>query len=306
MYKATLVSLICNLVLVSIKATALVMLRSLAIATDLGISFVGLAVSMILFYSVKLSNRPADIFHNYGYGKVENVLEALEGVVLIGIATAMSFQAVIHFMDPRHIDMPVIGVFTCVVNSAINFGGAYYIARMAQKSRSPAIQAEAVHYRLEGFISAFIGTAFVGVITLRGTTLEPLSAYLDPAAALFVSIMIIFPSFRLAKGSFFKLLDASVEETSQLEILKQLSRFSERYCEFKDLRTRSSGRHRFIEMKLIMPDELSLREGHESSQTLKKAMLESIPDSEISIIMEPCDKDCGYIRSGRICPYLKL
>ncbi len=90
MYRATRVSLSCNVVLVLIKTITLMMVNSLAIAVDLGISIVGLAVSGILYYSIKLANRPADLIHNYGYGKVEHVCEALEGVVLMGIALAMS------------------------------------------------------------------------------------------------------------------------------------------------------------------------------------------------------------------------
>ena len=55
MVRATMVSLVCNVFLVSIKTVALLLVNSLAIAVDLGISFVGLTVSVILYYSIKLS-----------------------------------------------------------------------------------------------------------------------------------------------------------------------------------------------------------------------------------------------------------
>ncbi|MBN1354487.1 MAG: cation transporter, partial [Candidatus Omnitrophica bacterium] len=154
MRKAAIASLSCNIVLFVIKSTALLLIHSLAIAVDLGITFVGLTVSVILYYSIKLANRPADLMHNYGYGKVEHVCEALEGLVLIGIALAMSCQAVLHLLHPRPVTMPWIGVVSGLINCLLNFGGAYYIFKMARKSSSPAIYAEGVHYRLEGFISA--------------------------------------------------------------------------------------------------------------------------------------------------------
>src|SRR3989338_668650 len=97
MFRAVQVSLFGNMILFVLKAAALICVNSLAIATDLGITIVGLAVSAILYYSVKLADRPADVLHNYGYGKIEHVCEALEGVVLIGIALPMTFQALTHF-----------------------------------------------------------------------------------------------------------------------------------------------------------------------------------------------------------------
>ncbi|MBD3427314.1 MAG: cation diffusion facilitator family transporter [Candidatus Omnitrophica bacterium] len=304
MLRATFVSLICNIILVLIKGTALAVVNSLAIAVDLGISFVGLTVSVILYYSIKLANRPADLVHNYGYGKVENVCEALEGIVLIGIALAMSSQAITHFVHPKHVNMPTVGLVSSFINATINFGGAYYIIKMARKSHSPAIQAEGLHYRLEGMISGIIALSFMISMLLQARGYEMIARYIDPIAALLVSVGIMIPSFKLARGSFFKLLDASVEEDSQLEILKQLSRHLDQFCEFKDLRTRTAGRNKFVEFKLVVPSNISFRRGHKVVRELENDIKNSIPNSEVLIRMEPCDMDCRYVVNNEKCPYL--
>ncbi|MFH1877947.1 MAG: cation diffusion facilitator family transporter [Candidatus Omnitrophota bacterium] len=303
MLRATLVSLFCNIILVLIKVASLLIVNSLAIAMDLGISFVGLAVSIILYYSIKLANRPADLIHNYGYGKVEHVCEAMEGVVLIGIALAMSLQALSHFLHPKPISMPWIGLFTSFINSAINFAGAYYIFKMAAKSASPAINAEGVHYRMEGLISGMIGISFVISIALVSRGRADIAVYIDPVAAVLVSGILIIPSFHLAKNSFFKLLDSSVEEDSQIEILKQLSRHSDKYCEFQDLKTRSSGRNKFIEFKLIVPEDISFKNGHHIVSGLEHDIRKSIQNCDVLIKMEPCKKDCEYSKKNSACPY---
>ena len=304
MLRATLVSLSCNVVLVVIKGAALALVNSLAIAVDLGISFVGLMVSVILYYSIKLANRPADLAHNYGYGKVENVCEALEGVVLIGIALAMSFQAITHFLHPKQVNMPLVGLISSLINVTLNFGGAYYILKMAQKSRSPAIQAEGVHYRLEGVISSMIAGSFVISIVLQSNGQEMLARYVDPAAALLASIGIMLPSVKLARNAFFKLLDASVEEDSQLEILKQLGKHLDRFCEFKELRTRTAGRNKFVEFKLVVPSDISFSKGHEAVSLLEKDIKDGIPNCEVLVRMEPCKGDCHHVSKGDSCPYL--
>lgn len=280
------------------------MVNSLAIATDLGISFVGLTVSVILYYSMKLADKPADLIHNYGYGKVENVCEAMEGVVLIGIAIAMSFQAITHLFHTKDINAPLIGFISSSINVTINFIGAHYIFRMARMSSSPAIRAEAVHYRLEGYISGTIAVAFIIGMLLDSRGKGQIAAYVDPIAAFLVSMMVIVPSFKLAKRSFFKLLDASVEEDSQMEILKQLSKHLDRFCEFKDIRTRAAGRKKFIEFKLVVPEDISFMEGHKTVRVLENDLRSAIKDCEVSIRMEPCEKDCTFIKNGERCPYL--
>ncbi|MGB3111698.1 MAG: cation diffusion facilitator family transporter [Candidatus Omnitrophota bacterium] len=304
MHRAALVSLFFNIVLVLIKSTALLLVKSLAIAVDLSISCVGLAVSVILYYSIKLASRPADLFHNYGYGKVEHVCEAMEGVVLMGIALAMSFQAVVHLIHPRHVMLPWIGLVSSAISCCINFGGAYYIFKMAKKSASPAIHAEGLHWRMEGFISSMIAGAFLVSVFLLAKGKAAAAIYVDPLAALLASVVVFIPSFKLAKASFFRLLDASVEEDSQMEILKQLSRHMGKFCEFQDLRTRMSGRKKFVEFKIVVPEEISFKRGYDVVSLLENDIRKEIPNSEVLIKMQPCKKDCVFGKNDSRCPYL--
>jgi len=305
MRRATLVSLFCNIVLVIMKSTALVVVNSLAIAVDLIISVIGLSVSIILFYSIKLATRPADLVHNYGYGKVENVCEAMEGIVLIGVALGMSFQAIANLLRPGHIHHPWVGLSVSAVASTINFVGAYYITKMGKKSSSPAIQAEGMHYRLEGYISSTIAVSFLVCMILRANSMDQAALYVDPLVALGISLFLIIPSFKLAHTAFFNLLDASMEETSQIEILKHLTQHIGLFCEFKDLKTRTSGRKKFVDFTLIIPEDISFRRSHEIGSLLEEELAASIPNCDVSINIEPCDKDCEYARRGEKCPYLK-
>src|SRR5512133_715730 len=116
MMVAVRVSLICNVILFVIKLITLLIVNSLAVAADLGISVVALGVSGILYYAIRMSSKPADLLHNYGYGKVENVTEAIEGVVLIGLALAMSVQAVLSLIRPgAGVHSPFVGLAASLI-----------------------------------------------------------------------------------------------------------------------------------------------------------------------------------------------
>jgi cation diffusion facilitator family transporter len=304
MMRAIKVSLFGNIILFLIKAVALILVNSLAIAVDLGISSVALVISIILYYSIKLANRPEDLFHNYGYSKMEHVCEAIEGIVMIGIALAMSFQAIMNIFYPKHINMPWVGFASSSLNFTINFIGAYYILRMAKKSSSPAIHAEGIHYKLEGFVSMTIAASFLVSIFLRLNKQTAMEPYVDPIATLLVSVMITFPSFNLTKNAFFKLLDSSIEEGGSIEVIKQLAQHSEKYCDFKNLKSRVAGRKKFIELELVMPEDILFKKGHDIVTLLEKDILANIPESIVTIKMTPCNKDCEFIKKNQNCPYL--
>lgn len=305
MIQAALISLWFNVALFVFKLAALIIVHSLAIVTDFAITVVGLTVSAILYSSLKLSIRPADLLHNYGYGKVEHVCEAMEGVVLLGIAAIMSFQALAAFFRPTHITFPWIGFASSTLSLTLNFVGAFFIFQLARKSSSPAVRAEGVHYTLEGFISTAIACAFIVNILLKRSAYSFIAPYIDPAVTILVSIVISAPSIKLTKQAFMNLLDISIEEPSKMETVVRLAHHAAHYCNFKDIKTRKAGHKKFIEMKIIMPKDMSFQQAYEIVSIIEKDIAAGVPDSEVTVTMVPCSKDCGLIQDDKPCPYLK-
>ncbi len=304
MLKAARISLAGNVILFVVKLTALLLVHSLAIATDLGITVAGLIVSVILYQSVKVSNRPADFVHNYGYGKIEHICEAIEGIVLIAIAMVMSVQAVIHLFHTSEVTMPWLGLGFSLISVAINFMGSAWILSLARVCRSPAVRAEGIHYRLEGFISLTIAGAFMLGILLASTSLRPWTIYLDPVATLIVSLWITVPSFQMARHAFLKLLDASVEEDSKMEVMKQLGQYLGQCCEFRDIKSRSSGRKKFVECGVILPRKMSFPDANGIANRIEKDLRDNIHGCEATVRIISCDESCAILASSKKCPYL--
>ncbi|HOW58596.1 MAG TPA: cation diffusion facilitator family transporter [Candidatus Omnitrophota bacterium] len=305
MLKAARISLAGNAFLFAVKLVALLLVHSLAIATDLGITVVGLIISVVLYQSVKVSNRPADLVHNYGYGKIEHICEAVEGIVLIGIALVMSVQAVIHIYHPSEIGVPWLGFGFSIVSVAVNFIGSAWILSLAAVCHSPAVRAEGIHYKLEGFISLTIAAAFLLLILLMPTPLRSWTVYLDPVATLIVGAWITIPSFQMTRHAFLKLLDASLEEDSKMEVMKQLGKYLGQCCEFRDIRSRSSGRKKFVECSVILPRQISFPEAYRISDRIEKDLRNNMPGCEATVRIVPCDESCVFRPLPDRCPYFR-
>jgi cation diffusion facilitator family transporter len=305
MMVAVRVSLTSNAVLFCIKLATLFVVNSLAVAADLGISIVSLGVSVLLYHAIKMSNKPADPLHNYGYGKIENVAEAIEGIVLIGLAVAMTVQAVLKLINPgEEIHSPVIGLVASLAGVAINFWGSIFILRLADKHASPALRAEGIHFRLEGIISTSIAMAFGIDIILHHYGIATLARYVDPAATLIVSAVIAVPSAHILREAFMKLLDASIAETSQMDVIRTLAVHYDRYCSFKNIRTRSAGRKQFVDMQIIIPEHISIKNAHKIASLIKDDIAAAVKESEVTVHIEPCLRDCAYIKNNQPCPYV--
>lgn len=303
MMLAVKVSLICNLVLFAIKGVTLFIVNSLAVAADLGISFVALAVSVLLYYAIRMSDKPADPFHNYGYGKIENVAEAIEGIILIGLALAMSFQAMLHLIRVNPVSSPIVGLAASAAGIAINFWGAAFILKLAAKHASPALRAEGIHFRLEGYISLAITLSFALVIVFGRFGLGAFAGYIDPLATLVVSAFIAIPSLALLKQAFVKLLDASIEESRQMDVIKVLAKHFHHYCNFNNIRTRTAGRKQFVDLHLVLPDHVSVKHAHGIASKLQHDIASTISESEVAVHVEPCKRNCAFVQKGEKCPY---
>jgi cation diffusion facilitator family transporter len=306
MMTAAKISLWFNVVLFVFKLAALIIVHSLAIATDFAITAVGLTVSIILYKSLKLSARPADLFHNYGYGKVEHVCEAMEGVVLMGIAIIMSFQAVSTLFHPRHVTFPWIGFASSALSLTLNFTGAVLIFALARRSSSPAVRAEGVHYTLEGVISTAIACAFMATIMIKHSPYARIEPYIDPVITILVGLFISLPSIKLTKQAFVNLLDASIEEPGKMEAVARLAQYADYYCNFRDLKTRTAGHKKFIEVKIVMPRDMAFSAAHEVAAKVESHIAGGVNDSEVTVVTVPCLKDCGLMQDGKSCPYLNI
>ena len=166
------------------------------------------------------------------------------------------------------------------------------------------MRAEGVHYQLEGFISITVAASFLLTVLLSLTPLKIWAAYLDPIATFFVSLLIVPSSFHLAKQAFVKLLDASLEEKGKMEVMKQLGKYLDRCCEFRGVRSRSSGRKNFVELKLVLPKDMPFPDAYNLAARVECDLLEKIPECEATVSIVPCDGDCAILSSANKCPYL--
>ena len=81
--RVALLSIISNLSLIIFKTIAGIISGSVSIISEAIHSSMDLLASIVAFFSVKASSKPADNDHPFGHGKIENISGIIEGVLIL-------------------------------------------------------------------------------------------------------------------------------------------------------------------------------------------------------------------------------
>src|ERR1700733_1311774 len=75
------------------KATVGILTGSLAILSEAGHSLLDLSATVLTYFAVRLSGKPADAEHQYGHGKVESVTALVETAFLFLLSAVVIWEA---------------------------------------------------------------------------------------------------------------------------------------------------------------------------------------------------------------------
>jgi cobalt-zinc-cadmium efflux system protein len=190
-------AVVLNLAYVIVEATSGFAIGSLALVADAAHNLTDVAGLLIAWGAAAASKKPPS--ERFTYGLVRStILAALANalVILAGVG-AVVWEAVHRFSEPVTIQAgPILAV--ALIGIAINAGTAL----LFRKERQHDLNAEGAffHMAADATVSAGVVIAAVGMLVTGW-------AWLDPAAAILVSLVIGWTSFGLLKTSFGLSLD---------------------------------------------------------------------------------------------------
>jgi divalent metal cation (Fe/Co/Zn/Cd) transporter len=110
---------------------------------------------------------------------------------------------------------------------------------------------------------------------------------LDPIVAALVGVNILVTGFRLVSQSITSLLDAAMPAEDLARVNAVLERMRTRETDFTDVRTRESGRHRFISLTVLVPPDWTVERGHTLADEVEVAIATELPYTEVQTHLEP-------------------
>ena len=146
--QAALGSIAASAGLTAAKAIVGLMTGSLAILSEAGHSLIDLSATVLTYFAVRISGKPADAEHQYGHGKMESVTALAETALLFLLTGVVIFEALQRFVGAQaHAVEATAAAFVVITTSiVVDFFRARTLKRVAKATLSEALEADALHF----------------------------------------------------------------------------------------------------------------------------------------------------------------
>ncbi len=285
-----LLSLAAAITTMALKGVAAAITGSVGLLSDALESGVNLAAAAIGLIAVRTAAKPPDREHQFGHGKAEYLSAGVEGGMIFTAAALIVWSAVSRLIEPQPIDQTGLGLALSAIAALINLAVGMALVKVGRDKRSLAVEADGRHLLTDVWTSVGV---LVGVGLMFVTDLE----ILDPLIALLVGVNVLIAGYRLLRRSVVGLLDAALPADDAGKVLAVLRAHCEAdRVEFGAIRTRESGRQRFIYLTMFVPGEWSVRQSHELADVIEAEIATELPGSMSFTHVEPLEDATG-IRS---------
>ena len=268
-----------------LKLAAGLMSGSLGVLSDAAHSGLDLVGATLTFFSVRVSDKPADEDHTYGHGKVEN-LSSFGEVMLMAVSSGWiiweAIQRMVHHsVELRHSVWPFLVVIASI---GVDFWRSRKLRDVAERTGSSALATDAFHFASDiwSSLAVLLGLGFswagerFGVAVLQ---------YADPLAAVVVSLLILRLTMRLGQETVGVLLDEIPVETRR-QIIGEVEQVPG-VLAVEQARVRRAGANYFADLTLALPRRYTFEHTGELVRAATEAVHRALPEADVMIHTVP-------------------
>ena len=273
-----------NLFLAVIKVAGGILGQSQALLADGAHSLSDLISDGMVLLAARHAAEDADEDHPYGHGRFETLATVALGILLIGAAVGIAYDAVTRLQSPETLAVPATFTLIIAAISILANEGLYHATRsVARRIRSPMLEANAWHHRSDAISSIVV---LIGV----GATLIGYPMF-DGIAAILVALMIAKIGYELGMQGVQELVDTALEPEMVDEIRETILNISDvRHLHM--LRSRRMGHNALIDVHIQVSPKLSVSEGHHISEAVEQAVIDNFDEvNDVTVHIDPEDDE---------------
>lgn len=276
-----------------LAATAMTLLKlaaglfsgSLGVLSDAAHSGLDLIGAALTFFSVQVSDKPADATHTYGHAKFESLSAFVEaGIMAISCAWIIweAFSRIFHQESTLHHSLwPVL---VLLLSIAVDWWRSRQLAAVAEEYNSAALKADAFHFASDIWSTlAVLGgllLSWVGELLHIGWL-----SYADPTAAILVSLLILRLTWKLTRETSDVLLDAMPYEVRHN--ISRAVRKVEGVLAVEQVRVRRAGSDTFADLTVALPRNYTFEHTNDLVRSVTNAVQEVVPGADVVVHTVP-------------------
>ncbi len=285
--RAALTSVVAAVFLTVLKLVAGLLTGSLGLLAEAAHSGLDLVAALVTLVAVRVSDRPPDVEHHYGHGKVENLAALFETFLLLVTCAWIVYEAIRRlFFAAVEVEATAWAFLVIVTSIVVDANRSRLLARTARKHRSQALEADALHFSTDIWSSAvvLVGLALVWIAERSGPGWAWLAGA-DAVAAVGVAGIVVWVSLRLGRRAVAALLDAA--PAGLTDRLRAAIAEVPGVQAAGSVRVRQSGPSLFVDVTVDVDRNASLEEAHRIATEVQERVGRAAPDSDVVVHIDP-------------------
>ena len=283
LFKITLWGICIRLMIVAIELSGFAFSGSSVLLIDALSTLTDVTSSILLLVSIKLAMRPPDKEHPFGHGRYEPIIGLQLGLFLLIAGIAMLCYEVRALFEPMSIKpvdarMWMVPLVCCGLLEV-----AYLKMRaIAKREHSPALYAEAVHFRVDSLNSV------MALIALTLAALIPdWSWAIDRIGACGIALFMVGVGALAAKSNLNQLLDR-IPDSVYFEKIKMAAKSVAGVMETEKIRIQMYGPDAHVDIDVEVDPTLSVHASHIISQKVRLEIQKAWPHvQDVTVHIEP-------------------
>lgn len=279
--KITLAGLLVNVVLAILKFFLGILGHSQAVVADAVHSLSDMVTDLLVLLGLKIWTAPADKTHPYGHQRIETIVTLLISILLAFVAFEIGWNAIERLGGQAHTSpllIAVLGPLVSIFSKEILFRKTRAVGK---RIHSSALIANAWHHRSDALSS------IPALIAVAMASFDPKWAFLDAVGAIIVAILILKVVWEIASPALSELSERGADDEDVREI-DRLAKSVKGVRSIHRLRTRRLGAGWFVDLHVLVNEDLSVREGHDIATAVQYLLLEQGPSvADVTVHIEP-------------------
>ncbi len=256
---------------------------SSALLMDALSSSLDIAASVFLVLGIRWADKPPDEDHPFGHGRYEPLIGLQLGLMLALIGGGMFVQQTFHLsletqrnaIDRHAWIIPAIAVFLLEVCYRV-------VMRTAKRENSPALAADAIHYRIDGLTSLFATVAL-----LFGAFYPGWSLIFDHMGAILIAILMVVLGLLAARSNIHQLMDR-VPDPAFFERVRKAALAVSGVQGTEKIRIQLYGPDAHVDIDVEVDPQLSVELAHAMSQQVRAEIQKAWPAvRDVTVHIEP-------------------
>jgi len=257
--------------------------HSVGILSSLIHSLLDLMGAVSSFVAVRYAARPPDQNYRFGRGKAESFSAVFQVCLIVLGAFHLLEEVFERIADPAPLVQSGFAISMMLVFIAVTIWLLIAQSWAIRATGSLAVRGDRAHYFADLLANIFV---------IMGIAISAFTPFVwaDAVVGALMALWLLWTAFKVAQLAWAQLMDMELNPEERALIIR-LAMQDSQIKAVHDLRTRASGPHIHIQMRLDLDDDVSLTDSHDIILAAEKRLMGAFQAADILIYPHPsaCD-----------------